>query len=50
MLTPAEWGMCPVCARTVTPNRWDRIRPHDDKAGNRCPASSQPFRITEWAA
>lgn len=47
MLTEVEWGQCPVCARTVTPTRCDNIRLHDDKSGNRCPASWQPFRITE---
>ena len=39
MLTPAEWGMCPVSARTVTPIRRAPIRHPDDQGGTRCPAT-----------
>ena len=40
--------ICPVCRRPVDTNHGGRnLAVHNDKAGNRCPASIQPKRITE---
>lgn len=41
-------GICPVCWRTISPTRWDRIAAHRDSVWRDiCPASGEPFNITD---
>lgn len=40
-------ALCPVCHRHITASRWDLTPEHHDTNGVRCPASSEPWRITE---
>lgn len=45
-LVTAEFGRCPVCHHTVTPDCDNHIRRHRDGIGRLCPATGFPYKIT----